>query len=85
MSEGEWKPMETAPRDGSDILAYSPFGHGHLVVAFDDKAKPGWPWHTADGPSYALTTFTHWMPLPAPPIDPFKLIAPPSTGSGSEP
>lgn len=64
----EWQPIETAPKDGTDILAWGPFGHGHLVVSFDDKAEqPGWPWCTLDGPNYSLTTFTHWMPLPNPP------------------
>lgn len=66
-SAQDWQPIETAPKDGTDILAWSPFGHGCLVVSFDDSETPGWPWLTLDGPNYAATTFTHWQPLPPPP------------------
>ena len=64
----EWQSIETAPKDGTYILAWSPFGYGHVVVAFDDKATmPGWSWRTLNRTSYSLTTFTHWILLPEPP------------------
>jgi hypothetical protein len=64
----EWQPIETAPKDGTNILAWGPHGTGCLVVGFDEAVHPAWPWHTLDGLNYSLTTFTHWMPLPAPPV-----------------
>lgn len=56
-----WRPIETAPRDGTEILGYcsniKSFG---LLSCF----KPGM-WATNDG-GYQRTP-THWMPLPAAP------------------
>jgi hypothetical protein len=58
----KWQPIETAPKDGTEILAVR-LGGGCDVVEWVDW-KPGW-WngdvaHDAD-------FFTHWMPLPEPP------------------
>lgn len=69
---GEWMPIESAPRDGTGILAMSthlssarggaPVMHS---VEFDGDtscfliAEDGWPFYDA----------THWMPLPEPPHD----------------
>ena len=58
-----WQPIETAPKDGSDILIWQPKEDEQFVVYWDD-VEDGWrfsPRHVlADEP-------THWMPLPAPP------------------
>jgi hypothetical protein len=61
-----WRPIETAPKDGTDILAC--FGANCLVVGWDDDPEhPGFSWITADGPRYPDQRFTHWMPLPPAP------------------
>jgi hypothetical protein len=70
----EWQPIETAPKDGSEFLSYSPdiFGqtkYGFQCVCFfdgrefyisDDEYGRGDMCNTEVTP-------THWMPLPAPP------------------
>ncbi len=61
----EWQPIETAPKDGTQILV---FGHGRFAVAefrsgeWRDMGDIGW------GGFYSEVLPTHWMPLPAPPV-----------------
>lgn len=67
-----WKDIESAPRDGTPILAWCV--HPHARHATDDKdwCAPvvtqwithnggGWTWNGIAG------RFTHWRELPAPP------------------
>lgn len=61
-----WRPIETAPRDGTRIMAYEPSADSknHEIWWEDDCGGPfqGWTddWDTEPEP-------THWMPLPEPP------------------
>ena len=58
-----WQPIETAPKDGTVILAYVSGGH-HALVAWNDDWED-WlhlPWHES-----MPAVITYWMPLPAPP------------------
>lgn len=73
----EWQPIETAPKDGTKILAYD---EGIILTAWTNDANEyqggrGGPagWfsgqyrdHWGDYP--VLDTPTHWMPIPAPPV-----------------
>lgn len=64
----QWQPIETAPRDGTEILIAFGCGDGDvpppLVCAWDDKVS-GW---LLVGLEVEITTAaSHWMPLPAPP------------------
>lgn len=70
----EWQPIETAPRDGTAILAtnanYEYDLQRCVVVFWDDDElteQPGWslPYETPDDAPF--TWLTHWMPLPEPP------------------
>lgn len=69
----EWQPIETAPKDGTAVLLYSPRMPGLDIGRWYDERGPssddpghpdGWfgfiftPWGTEP---------THWMPLPASP------------------
>lgn len=61
-----WRPIETAPRDGSDVLTWWD-GKRRIAWSYDRKG----PWLTA-GDAWNMdcaeyTQPTHWMPLPAPP------------------
>jgi hypothetical protein len=64
-----WRPIETAPKDGSKILAWAPdlapiSYYGVAFWAEAQEANPrsvaGWFWSYATRP-------THWQPLPPPP------------------
>lgn len=65
-SAGSWRPIESAPRDGTGILVKLPdsdmphtakFWRGSWTVAWDHSELKGW-----DAP-------THWMPIPELPSD----------------
>lgn len=75
---GEWKPIETAPKDGTPILAFN-IRHPDsppVVVAWKtepEKDMPPEP-HWADAATRAGNAlyyngryFSHWQPLPKPP------------------
>jgi len=66
----DWRPIETAPKDGSDTLLYWP-----LAGASADRPRirigywrdpHGWVWQDRAVRSYSSFP-THWMPLPEPP------------------
>jgi hypothetical protein len=76
-----WKPIETAPKDGTWILGINNRGN-QAVIIWDNHAInmfsetiPGWIHPFTNG---RLSSFwngacgsvaTHWMELPAPPKD----------------
>lgn len=72
----EWRPIETAPRDGTVILGWSSFfpTRRPLEVSWDDdryarKPAPRW---VACAAAYNRRAFfehplTHWLPLPPAP------------------
>ena len=67
-----WQPIETAPKDGTDILVSMWEDHQLVVVSFDEtQPKSKFPWlGVPDGPGYAASAPTHWRPLPEPPVTP---------------
>lgn len=79
MAEISWKPIETAPKDGTWILIYGGcIGDeldNRIVTAYwdDDESSvydPCWRSFSEDAGVYGAfhdTEPTHWMPLPHPP------------------
>jgi hypothetical protein len=73
---GEWRPMATAPKDGTRILAAlraSEQGPAEVDVVRWARSSPGGEksWIAADSDPtlvivYAEVELTHWMPLPSP-------------------
>lgn len=59
----EWQPIETAPKDGSHILAWRDSGV-HLM-RWREQVQRWDEWHV--GIKHLTIQPTHWMPLPAPP------------------
>jgi len=67
-----WQPIESAPKDGSLVILYSPAEEQVCVGVFDHSI-----WHCAckDQPDlgefgfhgFIDVTPSHWMPLPEPP------------------
>lgn len=70
-AEQEWQPIETAPRDGTRILAW--FDHlPHPVISwFIRRGKKSGKWSSCGigySASFSLDVEpTHWKPLPPPP------------------
>lgn len=67
----QWQPIETAPRDGTVILAYASTGE-MVTVAAATWSQDRLVWELLDTGSYADDSdcsldLTHWMPLPDPP------------------
>ena len=65
-----WQVIETAPRDGTLILAVKSGRQNHAVVSWKSWANvnPEHPWSDMHaGVYYKETAFTHWMPLPEQP------------------
>jgi hypothetical protein len=78
-----WQPIETAPKDGTIILA------GHETSVFDaywDEREGGWADGATCGYDDDLITYspTHWIPLPAPPSLPADGAAIASTTDASQ-
>lgn len=80
----EWMPIETAPRDGTHILAisgkygvretyYRAYGEGSPAraahVADPSKPSGSWSWEEPMHNWAASWTPAYWMPLPPPPTD----------------
>lgn len=62
-----WRPIDTAPKDGTKILANT--YKGAAVILWDSE-EACWCFVSQAIPCYAFlksTAPTHWMPLPSPP------------------
>jgi hypothetical protein len=72
----EWRPIETAPKDGSFIMVWvdhpgsefcpEPFARVDLAYWDEGTTTPGFE-RTPGWACHWIGTPTHWMPLPAPP------------------
>lgn len=75
----DWKPIESAPRDGRLALVYRPLARNSSdepvavkrLVSYDNHCwestvpEGATPFNPTDGCCHV----THWMPLPAPPAE----------------
>lgn len=69
----EWQPIETAPKDGIEILVYVPpsaYRNGY-VRSVQWRERDIDYWHVEDNKNGPFPLRggipTHWMPLPEPP------------------
>lgn len=61
-----WRPIETAPTDGTPVLTCRAGSHFDPIIAsHDDSGR--WGALESDMSMFWLDTPTHWMPLPEPP------------------
>jgi hypothetical protein len=58
-----WLPIDSAPKDGSEVLIYS-MGDMGICYWRDDDTMIGWTW----GMGMRFWNPTHWQPLPARPM-----------------
>jgi hypothetical protein len=66
----DWQPIETAPKDGSNVLLSPAFERERVTVGswdLDDVGEGGQCWRCLEL-SERLEP-THWMPLPSPPME----------------
>lgn len=59
----KWRPIETAPKDGTEIVVYAPYDG---VVSSSYKHGCWQKLMTVSGARHENAP-THWMPLPEPP------------------
>ena len=69
----EWKPIETAPKDGETIMIFDSYsddkgidGYG-ICTARWDYSLEWWIMHQRYSNVISLINPTHWMPLPTAP------------------
>lgn len=64
----EWKPIETAPKDGTKILTWRECKEGSLgSITVSEWGRTGYGEHWRPSPMAIRIAPTHWMPLPEPP------------------
>jgi hypothetical protein len=60
----KWKPIESAPKDGTVILGHDPDWVDPVLIMYFDAEKNKWEYlFPEDWP----TNPTHWMPMLKPP------------------
>jgi hypothetical protein len=62
----DWQPIETAPKDGTKILAWE--FDDYTIVWWGVSASGWYGWKFSD--DWISCYPTHWQPLPAPPESP---------------
>ena len=66
----DWRPMESAPKDGTSILVEDARGGVREVSWFDswygDKESPGWMVANCDEEYGGYIEAVNWMPMPKP-------------------
>lgn len=74
----EWQPIESAPKDETDILLFFPDGYWstgseYAVGFWGSVGEPDAGWYHGEADSTSMTAFgshpSHWAPLPLPPKD----------------
>ena len=67
----DWQPIETAPKDGTRILAYWPadsfYAHEMQCETWFGQSLGRDCWQSPYEDADDSTSPTHWMPLPEPP------------------
>lgn len=64
MIVNQWQPIETAPKDGAEVLIYVP-DPGEQFVAYWHPQFSAWLYaSTCSGVRVFTKEATHWMPLP---------------------
>ena len=65
----EWQPIETAPKDGHDVLvARWAAGQWEYAVAWWRDTGDGYPWVVDYTEPYPPDHFDWWMPIKRPPM-----------------
>jgi hypothetical protein len=60
----EWKPISTAPRDGTSILIWDAESLEMFIAYWNESADPEPAFWVARCDMQSIFEPTHWMPLP---------------------
>ena len=74
---GAWQPIETAPKDGTNVLLVNRKGNMATGLWQGRGVMAGWWLRGGNGPNVFFNDHhgpTHWMPLPAPPQSAYRRI-----------
>ena len=70
----EWKPIETAPKDGTEFVAFCEDGDFWLIRWCPNDKEKNMGWKRGAfcagidvGETVVIPCLTHWQPLPPPP------------------
>ena len=82
MDERKWQPIETAPKDGTPILALDWLFHTNIpkpAIMYWGEDHRGGAWcdyasweDPAEHTGWEYEMVSHWMPLPELPKNPFR-------------
>lgn len=64
----DWRPIETAPRDGTEFLGYhlsTDYYTGDWSSIVEYSGDPEWPWEDYEG-IHPVGFLTHWKPINPP-------------------
>ena len=63
-----WQPIETAPRDGTNIMLWHKVWKCPVSAFYGETYRKDCPWtQTTNTTIWPEEAFTHWMPLPTAP------------------
>lgn len=68
---GEWQPIETAPKDGTEVDVWVADGTGggyRIADAYWCASRERWRFNGQIHDIAWTDDPTHWMPLPSPPL-----------------
>lgn len=74
-SEGGWRPIETAPKDGTDVLLHVDWQPLTVIGFYGTRTEDEATWRVAWDHAAVRDGYdepTHWQPLPAPPSQEHK-------------
>ena len=64
LAVSEWQKIETAPKDGTDVLVYGPTCWRVTICRWHERDE----WWETGTDFITYNDLTHWMPLPEPPV-----------------
>lgn len=67
--EKAWRPINTGPKDGRPVLLWGPRYHHPVRGRWVEVRKLGPGWRVDCYPRNTQSGITHWMPMPAPPME----------------
>lgn len=68
----QWQPIDSAPKDDTRVWAWFPFANEAYAVRWRQNVyhqEPNWTLDDGESATLNFDAPTHWMPLPAAPVE----------------